>query len=362
MSEQWEDIEWLAALRQSMLEWFTHQQRDLPWRRTNDPYAIWLSEIMLQQTRVETVIPYYHRFLERFPTVCDLAEASQEDVLAQWSGLGYYRRARMLHAAAQSVVAEHDCVFPSTFEGILSLKGVGRYTAGAISSIAFGLEKAVVDGNVHRVLARIFEIPHPRGSKQLDQKCWQIADTLVKGDAPGDLNQSLMELGAMVCTPRNPTCMLCPAREFCQAQTNDTQETYPHPKVKKAVKQLQVMWGVTRRRGKILLIRRPQKGLFAGLWELPGVYLDAGETPSTEKLQDVFAQMGLEVDVDESFTSHAHTLTHRQMTIHLHKCKRPKGKVSLPRKEWCWVTVEEAMELGVSSISRKVLLQMKKAT
>ena len=228
----------LAAFRKQLLGWFRQYRRDLPWRRTNDPYPIWLSEIMLQQTRVAAVIPYYERFLERFPNVQALATAPQEEVLRLWSGLGYYSRARNLQRAAQEIVAKHGGVFPRTEKEALALPGIGSYTAAAILSIAYGAKHAVLDGNVARVLARIFAV---RGDLR-DAKRWQSlqqsADELLDRKSPSDWNQAMMELGATLCTPRSPQCLLCPVARFCQARKLGLADSLPARRKKRATENI----------------------------------------------------------------------------------------------------------------------------
>lgn len=349
----------LASIRASLLDWFHHQQRDLPWRETKDPYAIWMSEIMLQQTRVETVKPYFRKFLERFPTVQDMAAADVSEVLALWSGLGYYRRARNLHKASQMVVEVFGGDFPRTHEEVLSLPGVGRYTAGAITSIAYDLPYAAVDGNVHRVMSRLFCIEEARGSKELDKESWYWAEQLVQGEQAGDFNQSLMELGAMICTPRSPTCMLCPIREHCEAYATGRSAELPLPKESKKVKELDVLWAVLRRSGKLLLIKRPDQGLFAGMWELPGLYLDKESETPVETLAAHIAQMGLTVTLQQTPTPYTHVLTHRKLNISLYQGRGVKGKLSLPRTEWQWISLAQLPELGLSSITKTILDQLR---
>src|SRR5690606_21752002 len=208
------------ALRSALLRWFAHAKRPLPWRETSDPYAIWVSEVMLQQTQVSVVRPYSPAFLERFPPVTARAEAPLERVLEAWKGLGYYGRARNLHRAARVIVAEHAGLLPDTLEGLKALPGFGPYTAGAVASIAFGLEAPIVDGNVARVFSRLFELDGLPGDRAREKQLWALAGQLVKGRSPGDLNQSLMELGATVCKPEAPTCPGCPVRAHCGALAN----------------------------------------------------------------------------------------------------------------------------------------------
>ena len=249
----------LTAFRKHLLGWFRQYQRDLPWRRTKDPYRIWLSEIMLQQTRVTAVIPYYQRFLERFPDVHALASAPQEEVLRLWSGLGYYTRARNLQHAAQEIVAKHGGVFPRDEKDALALPGIGRYTAAAILSIAYGAKHAVLDGNVARVLARIFAV---RGDLR-DAKRWrslqQSADALLDSNSPSDWNQAMMELGATLCTPQSPQCLLCPLTRFCQARKLGIAESLPARRKKRATEIVTLAAAVLLDpRGRTLLLPPPK--------------------------------------------------------------------------------------------------------
>ncbi len=266
------------------MSWFRRSARDLPWRRTNDPYAIWVSEVMLQQTRVETVLRYYERFLARFPTVRALATATEDEVLSLWSGLGYYRRARLLHEGAQAVLARHDGVVPKDAALRRALPGVGRYTAGAIGSIAFGLREPIVDGNVARVLSRLDVIEHAIGTRESESLLWAEASAWADADEPGLVNQALMELGATTCTPLSPRCEGCPVRRDCGARERGAVESLPVPRAKKAPREVGVVALVVHdRRGRVLLVKHAPKpteegdsarGLFAGdlfrgLWAVP---------------------------------------------------------------------------------------------
>ncbi len=245
--------------RKKLLAWYERHRRDLPWRANRDPYRVWLSEIMLQQTRVAAVIEHYHEFLRRFPTVERLAAASESRVLAAWSGLGYYRRARMLHAAAKVIVREHGGEFPKKHEGLRELPGIGRYTAAAIASIAFGEPVAVVDGNVERVLQRV------SGKRLTDGELWRAANELLDAKRPGDFNQGMMELGATVCTPRAPACLTCPVVELCATRGELAVTAQPLPQKKR-----EIHYALDCRQGKVFLVQRAQDAsLMAGMWELP---------------------------------------------------------------------------------------------
>ena len=252
------------VLRQRLLQWYLAHARDLPWRESRDPYRVWLSEIMLQQTRVAAVIAHYHEFLRRFPTVEKLAAAREASVLAAWSGLGYYRRARMLHAAAKVVVREKGGKFPATAKDLRALPGVGRYTAAAIASIAFGEPAAVVDGNVERVLQRV------SGRRLTGEDFWLQAERLLDRERPGDFNQAMMELGATVCTPRAPACLSCPVVELCATRGELAGSTKP-PRQKKR----EIHYALDCRNGSVFLVQRaPDARLMAGMWELPEVDAD----------------------------------------------------------------------------------------
>jgi A/G-specific adenine glycosylase len=258
-----------GTFRNRLLSWYDAHHRDLPWRKTGDPYRVWVSEIMLQQTRVGAVLEHYRRFFERFPTVGVLARAREQSVLAAWSGLGYYRRARNLHAAAKVVVSQHRGNFPKTAAELRELPGIGRYTAAAVASIAFGESAAVVDGNVERVLKRVTGKPN-LGNRDT----WELAQGLLSTQRPGDFNQAMMELGATVCLPLEPKCIACPVLRFCEARG-------PYAKVGNSIrKAASVSYAITRWDESVWLVQRPQDAkLMAGMWELPEIHDSNGATP-----------------------------------------------------------------------------------
>ncbi len=270
------DMALLAGLPGPFLDWYRKEARDLPWRQNRQPYPVWLSEIMLQQTRVEAVKGYYQRFLEALPDIEALAAASEEQVFKLWEGLGYYRRARNLHRAAQVVASDHQGIFPSDYEGILALPGVGEYTAGAVGSICFGIAKPAVDGNVLRVMARLLDsdeaIDQPAFKKKVSQGLEAVMSGELKAVLPGDFNQSLMEIGAMVCLPKGlPKCSQCPAQRFCRGHASGRAELLPVRQVKKPRRIEERTIFVLQRGEEIALCRRCDQGLLAGLWELPNV-------------------------------------------------------------------------------------------
>ncbi|MGD8394832.1 MAG: A/G-specific adenine glycosylase [Candidatus Eiseniibacteriota bacterium] len=262
-----------VALRRRLLAWYRDAARDLPWRRDPTPYAVWLSEIMLQQTQVAVVLPHYTRFRARFPTIEALAAAGEEAVLAAWQGLGYYGRARRLHAAARRIVAEHGGSFPSDPQAALALPGIGRYTAGAILSIAYGEPLPVVDGNVARVLARLEEIDGTLEDAAARALLWRLASELVPAEAPGDWNQALMELGALVCTAAAPRCDACPVRLSCRARAAGRTAELPPPRRRRRPPRIAVAVAWIEQDGAVLVTRRGDQGVLAGFWELPAADL-----------------------------------------------------------------------------------------
>jgi len=268
----------LAAMRRRLSAWYQRARRDMPWRRTRDPYRVWLSEIMLQQTQVATVTPYYERFVRRFPRIGDLAAAPREQVLRLWSGLGYYARARNLHAAAREVVSMHGSRFPDTVDELLALPGIGRYTAGAIASICFGRRAPILDGNVARVLSRLFAIRTPLKQPATQRKLWELAERALPRRGCGDFNQALMELGATVCTPAAPRCEECPVSRQCAARRAGIVDALPARGNRQAVRTVRHVALSIEQTGRRLFETRAEKGLWGGLWHLPSVELREGES------------------------------------------------------------------------------------
>ncbi len=319
----------VAALRRRLLGWYRANRRDLPWRRTRDPYAIWISEAMLQQTRTETVIPYYERFLERFPDVAALADAEIDDVLGLWAGLGYYSRARNLHAAARKITALHGGRIPDDPAALRSLPGVGRYTAGAVASIAFDRPEPIVDGNVTRVLTRLHGIEEDVGRPPVVRRLWEEAAALAQGADPGALNQALMELGATLCVPRAPRCPACPLESLCVSHRQGDPERLPVKSRRVRRRTLEVVAGWLLRRGKALAVRRPAEGLLGGLWELPGGDLLPDEAPETGLHRTLRERVALTVESAVPLGVVAHAFTHLDLRLHVFRCGPPSGRVSL---------------------------------
>jgi len=317
----------LTRARRRLLAWYDVHQRDLPWRRTRDPYAVWVSETMLQQTRVETVIPYYERFLARFPDLESLASADTEEVYALWSGLGYYSRARNLHAAARAVVEEHGGRLPRETAALLGLKGVGRYTAGALASIAFDRPEPVVDGNVVRVLTRLLGVRDDTGRKAVMDHLWQIAGQLARGPRPGHLNQALMELGATVCRPRAPLCLACPLEPQCDAARAGDAEDLPIKRKKKPPRRVEAVAGWLERRGRVLVVQRPEGGLLGGMWELPGGPVESDASAEEALRHHLARHVGLALTRVERVGEIEHVFTHRRLRLQVFRCRAADGRV-----------------------------------
>ncbi|MEJ2640236.1 MAG: A/G-specific adenine glycosylase [Desulfosarcinaceae bacterium] len=316
-------------IRKRVLNWYRRKGRDLPWRRTRDPYHIWISEVMLQQTQVETVIPYYHRFLAAFPDVAALAAASQAAVLKHWEGLGYYARARNLHRAAGVVMAQYGGRIPAEWEAFRALPGVGDYIAAAVLSIAFGSLYAVVDGNVKRVLARLLCIELPVNVQKHHAAYQRHADKLIDPAAPSDFNQALMEIGALICRPTKPRCPDCPLNEACGALARDRVDALPRRQARAKVPVRQLAIAVVRRRDKLLLTRRPEAGLLGGLWEFPNAIRQADESAEAACRRLAAEQLGLEVRPPSPVTQVRHAYTHFKIQADVFLCEAPHGRVRL---------------------------------
>ena len=307
--------------RRSLLSWYERNRRDLPWRQDRDPYRVWLSEIMLQQTRVSAVLEHYRRFLQRFPTVQKLAAARESAVLAAWSGLGYYRRARMMHAAAKDIVQQHGGQFPGGMAGLRALPGIGRYTAAAIASIVFNTPAAVVDGNVERVLGRVF------GTGLAGESLWQTAEGLLSRKRPGDFNQAMMELGATVCLPRQPRCSACPVFRLCA-----TRGHLAPPRKLARQKRRDICYALDHRKRSIFLVQRPKHAsLMPGMWELPEIPLAGGRSPASLILR--------------------HSITVTDYTVHV--MRGPAPSASRGR----WVAKARIPQLPLTGLARKILRQ-----
>ena len=348
-------------LRSRLLKWYREEQRDLPWRHTNDPYRIWVSEIMLQQTQVKTVVPYYERWVESFPTVEDLARAREVKVLKHWEGLGYYSRARNLHRAANIVTQEFGGQVPDTVEPLSQLPGIGRYTAGAVLSIAFGKRAPVLDGNVKRVLSRWFCISENGATATSQQRLWKIAESVLPNRNVGAFNQALMELGATVCLPKNPVCLFCPVKSDCEANRQNRQGEFPQAKAKRVSKKIEVSAAVIWRRDRVFIQQRPQKGLMGGLWEFPGGKREKNETPEACLAREIREELGVVIEVGEKLMIVKHTYTQFRVTLHVFECKLTGGRIRARCcEQWKWVTPSSLKSFPFPAANVKIVEQITK--
>jgi A/G-specific adenine glycosylase len=337
----------ISRIAKTLETWFEQNARDLPWRRTNDPYAIWISEIMLQQTQVKTVIPYFNRWMAALPTIRKFAAARPEKVLKLWEGLGYYTRVRNAQSAARVIMSEHSGRFPSRFDDILALPGIGRYTAGAISSIAFNQRTPILDGNVIRVLTRIFGIGgDPRG-KEVNAKLWETASALVsvREVEPSKLNQALMELGALICMPRQPRCAECPARQHCFARLEGRIADFPALAARKSATERRFIALVVREEDRFLVRRRPAGIVNAGLWEFPNIEIPV-KTRNPAALAAPF-----ETAAAEPFLRVRHSITRYRILLEAFEASHP-SKIQV---DGLWKTMSEMDRLPFTSAHRKVL-------
>lgn len=340
-----------------LLAWYEANKRDLPWRRLRDPYAIWVSETMLQQTRVETVIPYWERWLTIFPTVEALAQAPESDVLKAWEGLGYYSRARNLQKAAQAVCERHAGVVPDTLDEMRALPGVGPYTAGAVLSIAYDRDVPAVDGNVFRVLSRLFlieeDIMKPKSRKTFES----IAAYMIPEGQAASFNQGLMELGATVCIPKNPRCHNCPVQETCMAFAEGVQEEFPVKEKKKPPRPVDMTAALLRDGDQLLIRRRPDTGLLAGLWEFPGGERAEGETLEQALVRHLQEAHGITVQPESLFATVEHTFSHLHWTMRVYDCAIVEGTVRVS-EDVRWVPVDKLEDYAFPVAHGKIVKQL----
>lgn len=350
-------------IAQPLLTWYDQHAVDLPWRHPPnsptqpDPYCVWVSEIMLQQTQVETVVPYYNRFLATFPTIQFLAAAPLDDVLKLWEGLGYYSRARNLHKLAQIIVRDHSGRFPQTVEGLTALPGIGRYTAGAIASIAFDVPAPLLDGNVIRVFARLLDLADDVTQTTVKNQLWEVADDWLSHDRPGDYNQALMELGRTVCKPRNPLCADCPLQSQCRAYANKTQSERPVKKRRAPTPHYDVAAGIIYGGdGRILIAQRPLDGLLGGLWEFPGGKQEDGESLPDCLRRELREELAIDVEVGDLFVRVKHAFTHFKITLHAYECQHIDGDPqAIGVDDFRWVTPDEFDQYSFGKADRQVI-------
>lgn len=346
----------MSPIARKLLRWYAARRRKLPWRRRPRPYAVWVAEIMAQQTRLESMLPYYRRWMRRFPSLRALARSSEQDVLAMWEGLGYYSRARNLRRAAQLVMRQHGGRLPRGIDQLRALPGIGRYTAGAIASLAFGADEPAVDGNAMRVLARLFDVAEAANSTTAQQRFWSLARQHLPSGRAAEYNQALMDLGASLCSPRNPACGECPLSAECLAYKRGTQLLRP---VKAAPKQLPVRNYVSvaiLRNGKVLLHRRPPSGLLAGMWEFPNVVTQS-KTVFTSTLR---RQLGVDLKLRSQLGTFEHAYSHFAARCNAYLGalpKRPKV-LSAPYR---WVTLRQLGKLPMGKLDRSIANALRNA-
>lgn len=346
----------VREVQRALLAWYREHRRDLPWRRTQDPYRIWLSEVMLQQTQVETAWGYYERFITRFPTLERLAEADVDEVLELWAGLGYYRRARNFHAAVKEVAQSYGGEVPQDAKVFGSLPGVGPYTTGAVLSIAYGEPIPAIDGNVMRVLSRLAAIADPIDRSAGRRRVEEAAATLLAVEAPGDWNQVLMELGALVCRPKSPKCHACPVARWCLAALDGTAEALPVSTRRSEVRRVERLVGVVEVGGDVVLTRRPEDGLLGGLWDLPAVEGEPGTWAlpgeREQALLGHLADLGFEgLRLYASIGTTSHKFSHVEWQMHVYRCRAAASPIGAYLK----VPKEEILGLPLPRATGKVL-------
>ncbi len=347
-----------ATVSSRLLAWYRQSGRDLPWRNTRDPYRIWLSEIMLQQTTVTAVIDYYQRFLEKIPTVESLAAVQLEDVIDLWAGLGYYSRARNLHAAAKLVVEQFNGCFPEDVEGLQKLPGVGRSTAGAISALAFDRRAPILDGNVRRVLCRLFALREPPRSAAAEKQLWQWSELITPAENVHDYTQAIMDLGALVCVPRKPLCDECPLGELCQARKLGLEQQLPLKQVAKPIPTRYEVVLLIDHHGRYLVRRRMAEGFLGGMWEFPTISLPEEEDPES-KLHLLFSDFGLK-GAAEQIGSSQHVYSHFRLISNIF-CKRIEDLSQVAEGDNRWFSLDELKEIALHGAHKKVLVELQKS-
>ena len=351
----------IPGIQQQLLDWYQQNKRDLPWRKTRAPYAIWVSEVMLQQTQVATVIPYYERFLAEFPDVYRLNAARQQQVLKMWEGLGYYARARNLHKAAGIVCSDHNGLIPDEWSLFHALPGVGDYIAAAVLSIAFDQPYAVVDGNVKRVLARLLRLEIPVNTPRYHKEFRSAAQQLLDTDAAGTFNQAMMELGALVCIPRKPHCHHCPLENKCLARADGTVEQFPLRLARRASPLYRIAVGVVLKKGNLLITQRKTEGLLGGLWEFPGGKIKTGESAEAAVVREIKEEVSLTVEVKQKLARVKHAYTHFKIDMDVFICDYKSGRVRLNGPvDFRWIKPAGIDQYPLPKANHKFLPELKK--
>jgi A/G-specific adenine glycosylase len=344
-----------STIAQALLAWYAEHTRDFPWRRRRDPYAVWISEVMLQQTRAETVVPYYLRWMDRFPTVEALAAASRDEVLGMWEGLGYYRRAHNLHQAAHILLAEYDGKLPGAVDKLRHLPGIGPYTAAAIAAIAFNQDVIAIDGNLRRVISRLIDLAidprSPEGERHL--RSWALGE--LPSGRSSIFNQALMDLGSMVCVPRTPNCGVCPLARSCLAFQRGVQDARPVRPPRKQIPHITAAAAVLRQGERVLIGRRQEGVLLGGLWEFPGGRLEPEESLESCLRREIGEEIGVEIEVGVRLGAFNHAYSHFRVTVHAFECELIKGEPqAIEHSEIRWVSPERLREYPMGKIDRTI--------
>jgi A/G-specific adenine glycosylase len=342
--------------QKKLIFWFQKHQRDLPWRTRRTPYSTWISEMMLQQTQVQQVEPYFRRFINRFPTLSSLAKASTQDILKAWEGMGYYNRAGNLHQAAKLIVSRLGGKIPADFQELIKLPGIGRSTAGAILSLAYGQPFPVLDGNIRRVLIRFFYITKDPQKTDTIHKLWTISQSIIPRRNPGLFNEALMELGALICRPKNPDCTSCPLKNGCQGFHSGRPASLPIKRPKKPIPHFDVTAAVIQNKKKILITQRPEKGLLGGLWEFPGGKKEPQESLEQCLKREIQEELNIEIKVQGRFIQVRHAYTHFRITLHCFFCRKLKGRITpIGIQDYRWVYPEELDRYPFPRADQKVI-------
>jgi A/G-specific adenine glycosylase len=346
--------------RSSLLEWYASNHRKLPWRRTSDPYEIWISEVMLQQTQVTKVLEYYHPFIARFPDVFHLARADEQEVLKYWELLGYYSRARNLHKAARLVVEKFGGVIPQDCHDFRSLPGVGDYIAAAVLSIAYQRPYAVLDGNVKRVMSRLFLLKEPVNDSKAINGFRKKVDLLLAKNKAGQFNQAMMELGAVVCKPHNPSCPECPVKSYCGAFQSGLQNKFPVRIPQKVIPQYRISVGIVFKNNKVLITRRKDEGLLGGLWEFPGGKVTPAENSYQACIREIKEEVNLAVEIKKFFTTIKHAYTHFKIVMDVYICRYKSGRVKLrSAQDFRWINIVEIEKFPFPGANHKFIPKLK---
>lgn len=357
-----ESVQSVDEIPGRLLIWYAVNARSLPWRDSRDPYRVWISEIMLQQTQVDTVIPYYQRWLERFPTVRALAKSSLKNVLVLWEGLGYYSRARNAHKTARKVVADYDGQLPDNAQTLRKLPGIGRYTASAIASIAFNADAAVLDGNVKRVLARVFNLTDDIRSAAGEKKLWALAESLVPPGRAGNYNQAIMDLGATICRSQNPMCLLCPLLGLCESQKLGVENERPIVKKKALTPHYDVTAAIIQKNGRVLIAQRPADKLLGGLWEFPGGKRERGESLDSCLRREIREELGIKIAVlGPQRMTLKHAYTHFKITLHVFDAQWVSGKArAIEVADFKWVRPKALANYPMGKTDRAIARAIKR--